>query len=646
MNSQTVVSDTHHHKTSASPSQFHSKITATLNDRNQTIDGFLELEYFNRSEDTLNFIWVQLWPNAFKSDKTAFSEYMLEKDRTDFYFAGKEKRGYINRLDFRQNNIVLKPEDHPHHIDITRVILDKPIYPGNQVKITTPFHVKLPYNFDGIGYSFMRYHLKHWYPVPAAYINGEWQPKPYTGAESNSETEGNFDVYLTMPLHFFAESNGRLIDSLIIDSLKRLHYSAQHVPDLHLSIVKSGRLSTEAKKNGRDELNVKKHMILSRRILPAAGFNNYDGLQLGIFIHEPDTTRKFSWFAAPVFAFKSKRLTGTGGVSYLLKPYRFLQQIEIGLNASTFSTDDGRDSLGKKVFADMYKVVPFVKLDLPSPSYKIKRSIEFKTYIIGERDLEYSMNSNSMFYPGKGKTKKRYLNQLTFNYSINRALYPHSAQVQIQQSKSFYRINLTGRHYFNYPDGGGMNVRLFAAKFGYLGAQTPAKRFETLRYQPKLTAIRGNEDYTYSNYFIGRNEFDGLLSQQVMMRDGDLKLRTDIFEDLQGRSDKWVASVNFSSTLPDIFPIRVPWRIFLDAGTYSDSWERETSQPRFLYVAGLQLSLFREFLNIYAPLLYSQRFRDRLKSVPEQNTFFKKISFSIDVQRFRLRSFHHTKQFV
>ncbi len=67
---------------------------------------------------------------------------------------------------------------------------------------------------------------------------------------------------------------------------------------------------------------------------------------------------------------------------------------------------------------------------------------------------------------------------------------------------------------------------------------------------PKLTAVRGNEDYTYSNYFLGRNEFDGFASQQIMMRDGGLKIRTDLFQSLQGRSDNWIASLNLTSSLP------------------------------------------------------------------------------------------------
>ncbi len=176
-------------------------------------------------------------------------------------------------------------------------------------------------------------------------------------------------------------------------------------------------------------------------------------------------------------------------------------------------------------------------------------------------------------------------------------------------------------------------MRAFAAKFGYIGSLSSSEKFRNLRYMPKLTAVRGVEDYTYSNYFIGRNEFDGFASHQLMMRDGGLKLRTDLFEGLQGRSDDWVASVNISTSIPQIFPVKVPLRIFFDAGTYSEAWDNDNPNPRFLFVAGLQLSLFKEVLNIYAPIIYSKQFRDQLKTVPEEDKFFKKVSFSVDLQK-------------
>jgi hypothetical protein len=97
-----------------------------------------------------------------------------------------------------------------------------------------------------------------------------------------------------------------------------------------------------------------------------------------------------------------------------------------------------------------------------------------------------------------------------------------------------------------------------------------------------------------------------------------------------------VASVNFNSNIP-FLPAKFPLKAFFDAGTYAEAWDDNNPNPRFLYVAGLQLSLFRDVLNIYAPVFYSRQFRDQLKSVPEENKFLRKVSFSIDIQKISLK---------
>src|SRR5882762_6154739 len=69
------------------------KIDVSLNDTDHTLDGFIKIQYTNHSPDTLSFIWFHCWPNAYKNDRTAFSEQLLGNDRTDFYFSEKQQRG-------------------------------------------------------------------------------------------------------------------------------------------------------------------------------------------------------------------------------------------------------------------------------------------------------------------------------------------------------------------------------------------------------------------------------------------------------------------------------------------------------------------------------------------------------------------------
>ena len=137
-------------------------IDVTLNDDVHSLTGFERIEYTNNSPDTLSFIWFHVWPNAYKNDKTAFSEQQLEHGLTKFYFASQEDRGYINRMDFKVNNVTAEVEDHPEHIDIIKLKLPSPLAPGRTITITTPFHVKFPAHFSRMG------HFGQSYQVPVA----------------------------------------------------------------------------------------------------------------------------------------------------------------------------------------------------------------------------------------------------------------------------------------------------------------------------------------------------------------------------------------------------------------------------------------------------------------------------------------------
>ena len=928
-------------------------IDVSLDDREHALNGMMKLQYVNHSPDTLWFIWFHIWPNAFKNDRTAFSDQLLENGKTSFYFSNQAQRGYINRLDFRVNNARIRTEDHPQFIDVIKVWLPEPLAPGAGTLITTPFHVKLPAIFSRTGFKGNAYQIAYWYPRPAVYDRNGWHAMPYLDQGEGYSEFGSFDVRITVPEYFAVAATGDLVTgtygatgtvkappppvkkkhpflmekkpvkkpvsvgpkykkkipeknltiaddgTTINDALTLAEKQAANMPvqtrtlqfrqdrvhdfawfahpdfivEQDTVALPSGRIvktnvfrlpgeksawkkampmlkktvlrrsaligeypynvvsvveapigfeggmeyptiTSISSSGGTKELdhligheaghnwffgvlgsNERDHpwmdeglntyydrrtsdnsseedafirnripedqgslimtILAKQRIdqpvntkaadftwlnnavipytktalwleqlekklgtplfdscmrayyqqwqfkhpgpqdfrkvmeqtsaqdlsssfseldkkgeidpytgpkklkpaflfnlkdvdrvnyinfFPAIGYNTYDKFMAGIIVHNyTPPFHKFRYVLTPLYAFGSKQVNGVGRIGYTFFP-KGVNRVEIGVGGARFSTLEGVDSNNNKIFGGYYRFTPQVRVTFnnKTPRNTIEHWLEWKTFIIGEQGFRYALSSkDEQFHPYKGKTEQSYINQLTYNIANYRALYPYDVQFQVQQGDGFYRASATGNYFLNYADGGGLKVRAFAAKFGYIGERTSEKEFRTMRYQPKLTAVRGNEDYTYSNYFIGRNDIDGLGSQQMMMRDGGLKLRTDLFQDLQGRSDNWIASMNFSTSLPkQIFPVQLPVRLFLDVGTYSDAWKKNAATSRFLYVGGIQLSLFKDILNIYAPLVYSTEFRDNLKTVPEENKFLKKISFSIDIQRLDLR---------
>ena len=96
-------------------------------------------------------------------------------------------------------------------------------------------------------------------------------------------------------------------------------------------------------------------------------------------------------------------------------------------------------------------------------------------------------------------------------------------------------------------------------------------------------------------------------------------------------------AVNFNGDIPDninplsVLPFKLPIKFFLDIGTYSEAWQDNAETGKFLYDAGLQLSLFNQGVNIYFPLLYSKTYKDYYKSTLGEKWFWKTVSFNINL---------------
>lgn len=907
-------------------------IDVSLNDTEHSLTGFEKIDYINHSPDTLRFIWFHLWPNAYKNDKTAYCEQLLENGDTRFYFSKPEERGYINKLDFKVDGHTASLEDHPEHIDIAKLVLPAPLPPGGKIQISTPFHVKLPYNFSRSGHDGQSYQLTQWYPKPAVYDREGWHPMPYLDQGEFYSEFGSFDVTITVPKNYVVAATGELQNAdekewlktrktytwepvkqktktaggqlktsyqLFPDSEKEIkiltykqsnvhdfawfadkrfivntdtcrlasgriievytcytpeqketweksldftkdaihHYSSlvgeypynvvsavqgpesfgggmeyptitvisptestreldytiahevghnwfygilgsnerdhpwmdeginsyyeyryqqkkshrfnqnteqslletqvaekkdqpiqtasgvftennyaliayyktakwlellekemgpgpfqkamqayfnqwkfrhpspadfkkavetssgQQLDSLFSLLDKKGTLPSASKKGIRIQhplsafihsylgSNAQKKAVIN--LFPVAGFNSYDKLMLGIGVTNLRfPPNKFQFFWAGFHGFGSKRKTMIGFANYSFLPGKTFRKVDIGISTSSFTADNYTSPEGIKTQLGFSKWVPGIRLLLKEKTARspLTRYIQFRTYLVKEDKLNFYRDTvitgidTTITLKANSKNESRVLNQLKVVVENNRALYPYRGEIKVEQGKDFVRTAFTGKYFFNYATKGGLTLRFFAGKFFYTGSKTFSKQFATDRYHLNMTGANGYEDYTYSDYFIGRNEFEGLASQQIMERDGAFKVRTDLLAEKTGRTDDWLMAINLSSTIPSsvnplaILPVKIPLKVFLDIGTQAAAWQSNASEDRFLFDAGLQIPLFKETVNIYIPLLYSTVYKNYYEStIAKKERFWKKISFSIDISNFSFR---------
>jgi hypothetical protein len=185
-------------------------INVKLDDKTHTLHAYEEIEYTNNSSDKLDFIWFHLWPNAYKNNKTAFAKQQIANGSSRFHFSEDTKRGYIDSLNFKVNNEVLKWEFHPKHEDIAKVYLNDPLAAGEKIVISTPFKVKLPDSFSRLGHVGKQYQITQWYPKPAVYDKEGWHPMPYLDQGEFYSEFGSFEVSITILENYVVGATGNL----------------------------------------------------------------------------------------------------------------------------------------------------------------------------------------------------------------------------------------------------------------------------------------------------------------------------------------------------------------------------------------------------------------------------------------------------
>lgn len=381
-------------------------------------------------------------------------------------------------------------------------------------------------------------------------------------------------------------------------------------------------------------------------IAPIIGGNYYDKLSVGVVLHNYQLPiNKFHFFLAPQYATGSKQLNYSGGLSH--NTFTKRSWLEITASVFKYTMDDFKPDNAAKIYQNVVRLTPSVKYTLYNKDLRSKQRWVFqaRSFFLNEDGLNFKTIST----PGgivdvvEKTTVTSNINQIKITASDNRVLYPYELNLTIDQGKDFVRAGFTANYFLNYANKkGGIDARLFAGKFFYTSDKTFIKQYETDRYQLNMSGAKGYEDYTYSGYFIGRNEFEGYRSQQIMQRDGFFKVSTDLLSNKIGKTDDWLMAINLSGNIPDginilnVLPVKIPLKFFADIGTYADAWKDNPATGRFLFDAGLQLPIANGLVNIYVPLLYSKVYSNYFKSTLGEKRFWKTVSFSIDIQKLQI----------
>lgn len=187
------------------------QIEVKLDDKNHILRGFESLSYQNNSPQTLQEIYMHVWPNAYKNKETALAQQLKRNDGDKIAKAEAKDLGFIDSLDFKVNGSVVKWNYSEAHQDIVVLKLSEGLKPGESIQITTPFKVKIPSgSISRLGHIGQSYQITQWYPKPAVYDQNGWNAMPYLNQGEFYSEFGSFDVQITVPANYVVGATGEL----------------------------------------------------------------------------------------------------------------------------------------------------------------------------------------------------------------------------------------------------------------------------------------------------------------------------------------------------------------------------------------------------------------------------------------------------
>ena len=183
--------------------QHHSHLDVELNQEKKTLVVQQKIVFHNTSQDTLSFIILNDWNNAYATKNTPLANRFSDEFYRGFHLANEEERGKTTvlsctdtaqaELDWKRTN------ENP---DVVIVHLKNKLAPNQKATIQVSYLVKIPSSkFTKYGYSDTgSMVLKNWFLTPARYENHAFVTYSNNNLDDIANGVSDYSIELKIPV--------------------------------------------------------------------------------------------------------------------------------------------------------------------------------------------------------------------------------------------------------------------------------------------------------------------------------------------------------------------------------------------------------------------------------------------------------------
>ncbi len=394
-------------------------------------------------------------------------------------------------------------------------------------------------------------------------------------------------------------------------------------------------------------------------LAPAIAWNNYDKTMLGLAVYSNLLPAKFDFSLAPMYSFGSKQLSGVADMNYRFyteNEKSFVRSVAIGASAKMFSQNYIQKT---KEFLRYTAITPQVEIDFTTGATSNATStLTLRDHLISTQDGNYTYNVTDSSF--NYLTAKKNIQDIAYEYKKAGKYNPFSLKIQAQssfdvkdgfgQSQSFVRASVEANYRITYKKNGqGLDIRLFVGSMLYdedAIRNRKASIYGSFNPYGYGIASFGGNDIAYDQYFFGRNDAEGIWSQQNGSGMGGFKLPASNQAGFGGNTAGSIAALNLSAALPFKLPIKPYFDVAYVQVTTPSLLVQNPRSPRaglpiidkdakidneadqLFYQGGLQLNI-SDILKINFPLINSNQLETYYNGRPQG--YFQRVTFSLDL---------------
>ena len=203
-------------------------IDMVLNENTLTCE--MKLDYVNNSSKSVNELYFNLYPNAFRENakiKPIHTEYFLKA------YPNGNSYGNINIKKVKTKNQNLDFTIEGEDENILKVSLDNPVKTGKTKEIFISFDVLIPNVLHRFGYAENTVNLTGFYPILCEeYLEEVYKNVYYPSGDPFYSSVADYKVSITLPSSFVVASSLSPIKTEILEYKTKYSYERENVRDI------------------------------------------------------------------------------------------------------------------------------------------------------------------------------------------------------------------------------------------------------------------------------------------------------------------------------------------------------------------------------------------------------------------------------